>query len=361
MILKPVLIREARSGILAGALILLLAFLMGEAAFRLPWMDGLLAYEYDEELGFRLASTQQGCLFMGDLSFLSPSIGINEEGYRNRPPDGKSPEVLCLGSSEALGTGVEDTAVWTYRVEERLKSGFPALKVVNAAGPAYGPFHCQVILKRFLRRRTPALVVVRVSIGDRNFMPPTPEEMAGFRKGSEWKRRVRALSRFLPFLVNKAEAQVLAIKDVFRWKDSGQPYTGEAEQADMGTRMWGAQQRYWRAMAETCALRSVPLIFFVDDPLDTDAGKTLEELIRNNLSRPAVRVERLGSDWFDLDTGTPEHRRNEYRMRYTLVQDPHANRAKHERVAAFVSSLIIRSEIPGRLNGYSSLREIPTP
>lgn len=339
---KESAIREARSWAWQGCLIIALSLLIGEAVFRLPWVAGILAYEYDGKLGWRLAPGQRGCLFMGNLSFLSPTIGINEDGYRNGKLDWNSPKVLCLGSSEAMGMGVEDNEVWTHRMEERLRPLLPGVEVVNAAGPAYGPFHSGVVLERFLARKVPHLVVVRVSLGDRNFQPPSFEELERLRRKSERTQRILAVARYLPFLYNKIQAQMMAIRDVFPKKGNA-PATGtRADRADAGISMWNAQREHWRAIADTCTSRSIPALFFVDDPLDTEAGEVLTARIRDNITGPGIAVEHLGSKWFELRATDLLERRREYGARYTLARDPHSNPAKHERVAAFIVEVVTR-------------------
>jgi hypothetical protein len=321
-----------------GLIILAMCFLIGEIIFRLPWVPGLLSYEFDENLGWRLSPAQRGCLFMGNLSYLSKPININGEGYRNGALDWKAPMVLCLGSSEALGTGVADDSTWTARLSVLLQPGLPGGVAINAGGPGYGPYHQLIRLEQFMRLKKPALVIARVSLGDRNFMPPSPTELAELKAKSKRNLSIRSISHFLPFLFNKMQAQVLAIQQIFRGTDHTQAYGAEPEMAESGTKMWEKQNGYWKGMGADCARQNIPLVFLVDDPLDTEAGRTLEDSLRNEFRSASFQILRLDGGLFRLNGNSPDEKRMDYKKRFTLTNDPHANEMKHAILAEFLAN-----------------------
>ncbi|MDQ3000588.1 MAG: hypothetical protein M3Y08_04930 [Fibrobacterota bacterium] len=339
-----------------GLMILACFLIIGEIAFRLPYVPGLLRYEFDAQLGWRLVPDQKGCLFLGGMSYLSPPIGINQDGYRNSSLDWNGPMVLCLGSSEALGAGVKDNEVWTAQLttllnQDEATSGTVS---VNAGGPGFGPYHSRILLERFLDRKRPEAVVVRVSLGDRNFLPPSPHTIVDMERSAERKRIIQSLSRFLPFLVNKLEAQKIAIAATFQG-DTKDPYAGSQEGAFTGEAMWERFRAQWSSMAQLCAMDSVPLTFVIDDPLETEAGARLRGLFEESFAtQPLVGIQHFGEASFGLGGGSADERRKHYRERFTLKNDPHANREKHDLLARFV----LRSLEP-RLVGRIKTEVIP--
>lgn len=322
---------------LDAAAILACFLVIGEIVFRMPFVPGLLRYEFDESLGWRLAPSQRGCLFLGGMSYLSPPIGINGDGFRNGPLDWKAPMVLCLGSSESLGAGVEDGEVWTSQLTALTgDGGMGGAVAVNASGPGYGPYQSRIVLERFLQKKRPEMAVVRVSLGDRNFLPPTPKELADLKDKEKTKRIVHSLSAFLPFLVNKIEAQKISIAGVFA-AGASEVYSRGNETAEIGGQMWDRHREHWRAMAERCGRDSVPLIFLIDDPLDTEAGRSLQSRFEEAFAGAGkTQVMRLDGTSFGLAGSTPDERRAEYRERFTLLNDPHANAVKHSLLARYI-------------------------
>ena len=58
-------------------------FVVGEIYFRLPWTTKFIRYEFDKELGHKYAANQTGSMVLGNFSFCSPPIKIDEYGLRN--------------------------------------------------------------------------------------------------------------------------------------------------------------------------------------------------------------------------------------------------------------------------------------
>ena len=318
-------------------LMLFCFLIIGEVAFRLPNSPGLLRYQFDDELGWRLAPNQKGCLFLGGLSFLSPPITINNNGSRNLASDTSNITILAIGSSEALGLGVSDEDVWTAELSKIIKDkSTKTISVTNASGPGFGPYQHAILLKRFLKIRKPILAIVRVSVGDRNFFKPTETEFKDLKAKENFKEVAQKLSRFLPFLLNKIQAQVLAIKAIFA-KESKDVYAENSEGEFPATQMWERNFKYWKSMSEACEQNSIPLIFLIDDPLDTKGGKKIFENFKANFSANSkTKILKIDGSLFSLENAEESNRRKEYLSKYTLGKDPHANAAKHKVMAQFI-------------------------
>jgi hypothetical protein len=88
----------------------------------------------------------------------------------------------------------------------------PTLQVVNAGHPGFGPCHEFVVSRRVLAAHNVATILVRVAIGQRYFKPVTLAAAASSPDAAERRARLRRLTKFVPFLVTKLEAQIPSIE-----------------------------------------------------------------------------------------------------------------------------------------------------
>jgi hypothetical protein len=161
-------------------LILILSFflLYGEMDFRLIPHITRLEYEVHDSLYFRLAPSQVGYEWLARMTRKSPPITINSLGLRGPEVDVRAVgryRILAVGSSSALGSGVEDDETWTAVLEKNLRNlGFFA-DVMNAGNPGWGPYQHATFLKEEAFRYRPHAAVVMVAKGDFGFLPKGTE------------------------------------------------------------------------------------------------------------------------------------------------------------------------------------------
>jgi hypothetical protein len=181
-------------------------------------------------------------------------------------------------------------------------------------------------------------IVVRVSIAQRNFKAIPSVEQARRFEQARVRQRIRRVSKFLPFLVNKIDAQAAAFREafvphVFRRQEVGTDWrTGAAAEA-----MWAEERAWWERLIALGQAHKTPILFVVHDVEGTAAtdvlAARLEELTRSHRN---VYVSRLGPDRFGLDTGDRETLRKAVHDMLTLGRDPHGNARQHELVARAV-------------------------
>lgn len=351
--MKPINASDAAKflfrAVVAPGFFLLLA---GEAFFRIPAAGRQVVYDFDPELGKRLAPSQTGGMWVGNMAFLSPPMTFNSEGFRNPETSPGARAILCLGSSETLGSGVEDTEVWTSPLTDSLSVlAGTRLWALNGGNPGYGPFHSSVILERTLAKRALDLVVVRISMGDRNFIRPDSVRIADYKRTMERNARIKHVTLFLPFLIDKTRAQWASIKAVFSISKAEKVYARENETREGAARMFRRQEQYFARMAEMCRAAGVPLLFAIIDPIGTEAGSELRERFAAAFGGGSgAHVLLIDNAHFGLTEGDQEERRKAFLKAYTLVVDPHANAAQHAIIARAIHAAIVRD---GLLRGAS--------
>jgi hypothetical protein len=314
----------------------LTVFAIGELWFRLPWTTKMIVYEFDEERGSRFAAPQARGIGLGNFSVVSPPIGINAEGFRNREIDWNGPTILAVGSSELAGTGVEDHEVWTAVASDRLSgSAGYRVTVINAGSASYGPFHHAVTVRRFLEQHPkPRGIVVRASITDRLFSKPGQEALEAARRQKRISSAIKSVSEFLPFLVNKAIAQKLAIQNTFTPSSELQRIAVQHEPPEVADSMWREHAPWWREIADLAATAGVPVLFYVDSGDGAASGARLAELFRAEFKgRPDITVATYDGSVTHLAHEPDEVRRRRYLEEFTLGYDGHANARAHALVA----------------------------
>lgn len=326
-------------GIIAPGLFLVI---IGEIFFRLPVIPRHVTYVFDPVLGKRLAPSQTGSMWIGNMASLSPPMSFDSRGFRNPEPGAGEPTILCLGSSETMGTGVRDSEVWTALLSDSLsREGGALIRALNGGNPGYGPFHCSVILERALKERLPRLVIARVSMGDRNFHRPSPHQVESYRRNMERNARIKAVTLFLPFLVDKATAQWAAIRQVFAFGTGDKVYARENETREGADRMFVREAPWFDKMASLCRAAGVPLLFVIIDPMGTEAGAELRDRFEARYAAPGdAHVLLVDNSAFGLDQDDREERRGAFLKAYTLVVDPHANPRQHAVIARSIAGYV---------------------
>jgi hypothetical protein len=331
---------------------------IGELWFRLPWTTKLIVYEFDEERGSRFAAPQARGIGLGNFSHVSPPIGINAEGFRNREIDWNAPTILAVGSSELAGTGVEDHEVWSAIASDRLsETAGRRITVINAGSASYGPFHHAVTVRRFLEQHPrPRGIVVRASITDRLFTKPGAEALEAARRQKRISTAIKRVSEFLPFLVNKALAQKLAIETTFTPSSELQRIAVQHEPPAVADAMWQEHAKWWREIADMAATSGVPVLFYVDSADGAPSGTRLAEHFKMEFKgRRDVMVAAYDGTVTGLAHEPDEVRRRRYLEEFTLGYDGHANARAHALIAQslmpYLERFVVGTERAGRADG----------
>ena len=317
--------------------VVVVTLLLGEAYMRLPFVARRLEYEPDPVLGGRLAPNQFGYIWLAQMSLQSPPITINRDGFRGYETDWTQPVVLILGDSEWFGAGVTDDEVWTSRLEPALRAdtALPTLQVVNAAHPGDGPYHQLVVARRVLATHRVEAILCLVAIEQRNFHSiPEGERGARFAE-AERRQLIRRVSLFLPFLFNKIEAQLPSVRQALRPSALRSADTSSDEITRAVERdMWQSSHQWWEHLAAEAAVRSIPILFVIQDlrhrPASDELAVHLQELARNFGTASATRI---GPRDFGLGDVPRAELSRTLKQRLTLRRDPHANAEQHRMLA----------------------------
>lgn len=334
--LFPEIIYYGGRKILSLFLICVLFFFIGEIVFRLPISPKFITYDFDDELGPRLAPMQSGSMGLGNFSVISPPISINDDGFRGESIDWSRPIILALGSSELLGPGVTDNETWSARLTELMTNEIKNDPiVVNTGTGGYGSYHVSIVLRRFLEKhKKPELVIVRISIGDRLFFRLTPQELKQNHQSSRRNKLIKKYTKFAPFLFKKILAQMYVIKRLFVRNPQDKVLSYRYEQTVAAEEMWENHKEYWERTASLCLENNIQLLFYIHNPYNTPSEHTLFNKFQHRFrGNSLVNVFMLGHKPFNLFDQDISTRRKEYKEIYTLSYDPHANAAQHEIIA----------------------------
>jgi hypothetical protein len=311
--------------------VVVLVAVAGEVYLRLPF-GRQLEYQPDPELVGVLAPGQR-----------SARETVNRDGHRGKDTDWSAPVILAVGDSQGWGAGVADDEVWTARLEQRLKRGraYTAFQVVNASHPGHGPYHHYLRARRVLEKHRVDLLLVRVSLEDWNFRPAPPKQVPELIESARFRQAVRSYTKFLPFLANRAQEQLVSIRATFTPKSAA---TAGPPTLDKGRRMCAENGQWWDRIADLAEEHDVPVVFFLYDPTDLPGSQPLNARLGEIADRhPDVHLYRMGSRAFGLSGSTPEAINREFRARFTLPHDPHANALQHDRIAREVHAFLVNS------------------
>jgi len=330
-----------------------MVLVLGEVWIRLPATADDIQYAFDEEIGHRYAPNQVAYpRALGAFALEVPPIVIDGEGYRNGPVDWNRPIILALGSSEVVGPSVSDEEIWTARLTRRLRRGSGDDPIVYNAGiGGYGPFHSSVVLQRFIEKHEkPVLVIVRVAIGDRSFLPFTPEQLREEKSKKKKRDAIKKYTLFLPFLYNKATLQLDSVKSVLSvYLPGGRLKQPGNRMANASERMWKQNKEYWFKIAALCKKMGIPVLFFVHNPLGAPEDRALFNTFAAHFQNKRCDfVWMLDDAPFGLQ-GDLNERRSTFAAKYTLGYDPHANSFQHQVIADEMFKYLKTAHIP--LNG----------
>jgi len=324
----------SRRGILLTILFMIVG---GEVLMRLPFIPQRLEYEPDPDFGGQLAPDQRGYMWLANNSMQGPVITLNQDGFRGASLDDAGPLVLVMGDSEAFGAGVGDDDVWTHRLETSLR-GRPGLEragIANGAHPGFGPEQEAIRLERALKRRVPDLLIVEVEVGQNGFWLPPPDQRPRAYEHAQFREKVRRITRFLPFLIDKITIQQGGVRRAI------DPFSLAA--SARGPKSEGPARRFirrglpfWSGMLAEADQRGIPLLFLVWNSPDESADRAIESaLLDLTLGKARASVMRISTADFGIDLSAP-HARKTFEHLYTLQRDPHTNAKFHKRVAELV-------------------------
>ncbi|MCH1571211.1 MAG: hypothetical protein L7S64_07680, partial [Longimicrobiales bacterium] len=278
--------------------------LIGEGWMRAPFLTPRLEYEADKELGGRLRPVQTGYIWLAKQSLQSPPVSIDGDGLRGDGVDWDRPAVICVGDSDGAGMGVRDDEVWTHIVQMSLKGTDLDVQVVNACHPGHGPYHHAIRLERLLQKQNPRAVGGRVTMNDRGFAPLTEVQQEHRLAASERSRKIRSMTKFAPYLVNKLLAQIPSMKQGLKpwWLFSAKPRVRGIDVKEAATRFWDRDAVYWQKMIDLRGDANWPILFLLHAPYERESDLELERLLRELITTgPDLHLLVLRPGDFGLD------------------------------------------------------------
>jgi lysophospholipase L1-like esterase len=135
-----------------------------------------VAYLYDPEIGYVQAGNQKA--WMQDQLITINSLGFRGKETMTPKPQGAVRTVI-VGDSVTVGMGVGDRETFAARLEDRLRARFPSrpLDVVNLGVSGYGTRQEVALLRRYVARLEPDLVLVGFYVND---VPDALDDDAAF-------------------------------------------------------------------------------------------------------------------------------------------------------------------------------------
>lgn len=318
-----------RTGIVFATLMMLL--LIGELYIRAFFLPTLF-YEPDPELGFVHRPHQRCISWLGNFSVPSPPLSFNSDGNRGSETDWEQTILLALGSSEVVGPGIEDSRTWCEVLEGLMREGDNGkhVVVVNGGIGGHGPNQHAVSLDRVLEQHTIDTAIIRVSVEDRNFGPPSDVVAK-----TALREFLRNETRFVRFLVTKAQAQIQPIRKAavpYPFRQGGQ--TPDPQFGLAAERMWEANEPYWTRSVDSAARHGIRLVFLVINPAGLEGNSFLARKLADLCHESAnADVLELGPEHFGLQEVDVQERDAIFHRRFTLGYDPHANADQHRLVA----------------------------
>jgi hypothetical protein len=322
-----------KSGILIFSFFCVL--ILCEIYFRLPFLPQRLEYQVDDELIAVLRPNQVGFQWQGNMSYKSPLIKINSEGFRGEEIEWSKPIIAAFGNSEAFGSGVRDNEVWTSILQKKFNSrqNGKNLNIVNASHPGHGPYKHYVRIKRVLDSHNINGIILRVDIADRYFRYIPTEKKYKLLKKASIRQKIRVYTKALPYIYNKMTAQLPSIKNSFKpifiRTNRTHSITRQA-----GRMMWNENKKWWRKIIKLTSNKRIAIVFMIVDPYNSEGNSELEAGLKEvSEEYKNVYVLRLGPKNFGLSGKTREQLDQEISKKLTLGRDPHANPLQHKLIA----------------------------
>ena len=121
-------------------------------------------YDFDPEIGFRLRPGQTA--FTHDRPVRVNSLGLRDGEIATELVPGRR-RVLALGDSQTFGNGLDLADTWPKQLEHILeKSGRTTWEVVNAGIPGTDTWQHEILLRRFLGKVNPHVVILAFYVND---------------------------------------------------------------------------------------------------------------------------------------------------------------------------------------------------
>ena len=319
---------------------------MGEIYMRVFFLPSIF-YEPDSEIKYTYRPNHQSITWQGHYSVPSPPMSFNSDGHRGTDTDWNKRIFLALGSSEVVGPGIGDHETWADQLEQLLrKDGDEPVEVVNAGIEGHGPFHHAIVLDRVIDAHKVDTVVIRASVGDRNFAPPT----AGEASKSALRQFLRDDTRSIRFLVNKSQAQIQTIrKATVPFPLRRDKVRKDKQFLEAAKKMWTAYKPYWKQAVESADQHDVRLVFLVINANGWEGDSYLARQLRYLGKDVAnVSVLELGPEVFGLEDIplADGEREKKFNNELTLAADPHGNPKQHRIIADTLYKYLTDKQAP---------------
>ena len=313
-------------------------FIVGELWFRAPFILQRLEYHPDRLLGAKLRPDQRGFSWLAEMSLKSPPITVNDDGYRGPVVDWSKPTILALGASDTFGSSVSDHDVWSNILEIRLSQSaeFSDYAVINAAHPGFGPSQQMVRLKRFIEKKRPELMIVRVGIGMRFFSAPGNDmQRSQAFKDAQYRENVRSVTKFFPFLYNKLKVQIPRIKQAYKpFFLRPKKKEGREARQDVADKFWEDNKDLWYAIMQMSEAKEIPLLFSIVDLTGNRGNQIIAGYLEKAIREfPHVYLLYLGPETIGVENIDHQFAQKIFRERYTLRLDLHGNALQHQILA----------------------------
>lgn len=328
--------------------------LYGELDFRWLPHETRLEYDVHDRLYFRLRPNQVGFEWMANMTRKSPPITINSIGLRGKEVDvynGDRKRIIAVGSSSALGSGVEDNETWTAVLQEKLGTAGLKVDVMNAANPGWGPFQHAAFIEHESDQYNPHAAIVMIKKGDFGFLPKTSkkEELA-FLDSSRRRKKLLSISPFFTFSLRKGE---LLIKKYKRELNAMLPKAvagtvkenrNLAKSYGLNSERWKKHRTYWKKIADFAEKNEFPVIFFVVNAEDNRSITNIADYLHQfELAEGVVQVVELNSDAVQVSSGQNIQTYAEDHLEIT--GDGHPNTEYHSLMGDFIAEKVIWKQI----------------
>jgi len=151
---------------------LIFAWLLSEGLYafknRNNWVS--LGTHFDSHLGW--VNTPNYTYTSNGINYTS-----NKMGFRSPPIDPSADHILILGDSVAYGAGVKEDET----ISSLLNKSFPQYQTVNMATPGYGVDQYYLLLKRFVEKTRPKIIITMLYTGN-DIADTSSESLFGISK-----------------------------------------------------------------------------------------------------------------------------------------------------------------------------------
>ncbi|HYG56060.1 MAG TPA: GDSL-type esterase/lipase family protein [Burkholderiales bacterium] len=157
-------------GLLAALAVVVLLIAEGWLRLTVPASTGGTIYEYTTATPrYKVMKANASIVAWGE------ELRTNELGFRDAPVGPKKPgelRVAVLGDSLTVSAGVPADAIWTSRLQERLRATHPQARVVNLAVGGYNLEQYAIVLEEVGLRLQPDVILIGIA-ADNDFADDT--------------------------------------------------------------------------------------------------------------------------------------------------------------------------------------------